>query len=136
MRLNVASNDYFYGLGRRKSATAQARLVGGKGNITVNAKPAKQYFNEQPAYLNEILEPLRAAQKEANFDISLKVSGGGHHAQVGAIKLAISKALSAMNDDLRSTLKKNGLLKRDSRKKERNKPGLKGARRKEQFSKR
>lgn len=132
----MAKNDYFYGLGRRKSATARARLVGGKGVITVNEQPSQEYFsgNEQLTY--ELMEPLRLLQKTESFDISLKVEGGGHHAQVGASKLAIAKALSAMNDDLRSTLKKNGLLKRDPREKERMKPGLKGARRKEQFSKR
>lgn len=132
----MAKNDYFYGLGRRKSATARVRLVGGKGNIVVNDQPASEYFNGNEAFLYELLEPLRLLQKTDSFDISLKLEGGGHHSQVGASKLAISKALSAMNDDLRSTLKKDGLLKRDPREKERKKPGLKGARRREQFSKR
>lgn len=132
----MAKNDYFYGLGRRKSATARARLSGGKGVITVNNQPASDYFNGNESFTYELTEPLRLLQKTDSFDISLKIEGGGHHSQVGASKLAISKALSAMNDDLRSTLKKNGLLKRDPREKERKKPGLKGARRKEQFSKR
>lgn len=132
----MAKNDYFYGLGRRKSSTARARLVGGKGAVTVNSQPASDYFNGNEAFTYELLEPLRLLQKTDSFDISLKVDGGGHHSQVGASKLAIAKALSAMNDDLRTTLKKNGLLKRDPREKERMKPGLKGARRKEQFSKR
>jgi len=131
-----AKDTYFYGLGRRKSSTARARLVGGKGAIVVNEQPADAYFAGDEALLFELSEPLRLLQKTDSFDISLKVDGGGHHSQVGASKLAIAKALSAMNDDLRSTLKKNGLLKRDSREKERMKPGLKGARRKEQFSKR
>lgn len=132
----MAKDEYFYALGRRKSATARVRLIGGKGVITINDKPAEQYFNSNEAFTYELAEPLRLLQKIDNFDISVKVSGGGHSAQVDAIKLAISKALSIMNDDLRSTLKKNGLLKRDPREKERMKPGLKGARRKEQFSKR
>jgi len=132
----MAKNDYFYGLGRRKSATARVRLTGGKGVVTVNEKPAIEYFNGNEAFVYELTEPLRILQKTDSFDISLKIDGGGHHAQIGASKLAIAKALSAMNDDLRTTLKKGGLLKRDSRQKERNKPGLKGARRKEQFSKR
>lgn len=132
----MAQNDYFYGLGRRKSATARARLTGGKGVITVNGLAAQEYFNGNETLVYELVEPLRLLQKTDSFDISLKVEGGGHHAQVGASKLAISKALSAMNDDLRSTLKKDGLLKRDPREKERKKPGLKGARRREQFSKR
>lgn len=132
----MAKNDYFYGLGRRKSATARARLSSGKGAIIVNDQPANEYFNGNEALSYELSEPLRLLQKTDSFDISLKVEGGGHHAQVGASKLAIAKALSAMNDDLRSTLKKATLLKRDSREKERKKPGLKGARRREQFSKR
>lgn len=132
----MAKNEYFYGLGRRKSSTARARLMGGKGVVTVNEQPASDYFNGNEAFTYELMEPLRLLQKTDSFDISLKVEGGGHHSQIGASKLAIAKALSAMNDDLRSTLKKNGLLKRDPREKERMKPGLKGARRKEQFSKR
>ena len=132
----MAKNEYFYGLGRRKSATARARLMSGKGVITINGKDANEYLAKNEALVYEILEPLRLLQKTDSFDISLVVEGGGHHSQVGAIKLAIAKALSIMNEDLRSTLKKAGLLKRDSREKERNKPGLKGARRKEQFSKR
>ena len=132
----MAKNDYFYGLGRRKSATARARLSGGKGVITVNGQPANEYFNGNEAFGYELTEPLRLLQKTDSFDVSLKIEGGGHHSQVGASKLAIAKALSAMNEDLRSTLKKASLLKRDSREKERKKPGLKGARRREQFSKR
>lgn len=132
----MAKNEYFYGLGRRKSSTARARLIGGKGVVTVNEQPANDYFNGNESFTYELLEPLRLLQKTDTFDISLKVDGGGHHSQVGASKLAIAKALSAMNDDLRSTLKKASLLKRDPREKERKKPGLKGARRKEQFSKR
>lgn len=132
----MAKDTYFYGLGRRKSSTARARLVGGKGVITVNEQPAEVYFANNETLLFELSEPLRVLQKTDSFDISLKVDGGGHHSQVGASKLAIAKALSVMNDDLRSTLKKSGLLKRDPREKERMKPGLKGARRKEQFSKR
>lgn len=132
----MPKNDYFYGLGRRKSSTARARLTGGKGNVTVNEKPASEYFNGNEAFIFELLEPLRLLQKTDSFDISLKIEGGGHHSQIGASKLAIAKAVSVMNEDLRTTLKKANLLKRDSREKERMKPGFKGARRKEQFSKR
>ena len=105
----MAKDTYFYGLGRRKSATARARLTSGKGNITVNSQPAEQYFAQNESIVFELSEPLRVLQKTDSFDVSLKVDGGGHHAQVGASKLAIAKALSVMNDDLRSTLKKNGL---------------------------
>lgn len=132
----MAKNEYFYGLGRRKSATVRAWLKGGKGNVTINGQPAADYLASNEALVYELMEPLRLLQKTDSFDISLKIDGGGHSSQVDASKLAIAKALSVMNDDLRSTLKKAGLLKRDPREKERNKPGLKGARRKEQFSKR
>ena len=132
----MANNEYFYGIGRRKSATARVRLVGGNGSIIVNDKDVKDYFNNNESLVYELTEPLRLLQKTQNFDISLKIIGGGPHAQVGSSKLAIAKALSAMNDDLRTTLKKASLIKRDSREKGSKKPGLKGARRKEQFSKR
>jgi small subunit ribosomal protein S9 len=110
--------------------------MGGKGVVTINDLPADEYFNGNEAFAYELLEPLRLLQKTDSFDISLKIDGGGHHSQVGASKLAIAKALSLISDDIRTTLKKAGLLKRDPREKERMKPGLKGARRKEQFSKR
>ncbi len=132
----MAKEHYFYGLGRRKSATARVRLTSGKGVVTINDKPALEYFNGNETFTYNLMEPLRLLQKTEDFDLSLKLDGGGHSAQVDACKLAISKALSAMNEDLRSTLKKSGLLKRDPREKERKKPGLRSARRKEQFSKR
>jgi small subunit ribosomal protein S9 len=86
--------------------------------------------------VTELLQPLVLIGKEKAYDITIVVSGGGHNGQVDASKLAISKALSAMNEDLRSTLKKSGLLKRDPREKEPKKYGLRSARKREQFSKR
>ena len=121
----MAKNDYFYALGRRKSATARVRLMGGKGVVTVNDKPVNDYFNGNEAFVFELMEPLRLLQKTDSFDISIKIQGGGHHAQIGASKLGIAKALSIMNDDLRTTLKKNGFLKRDAREKERMEPDRK-----------
>lgn len=130
------AQSYFYGLGRRKSATARARLMAGKGNVVVNEKSASDYFCGNEAWLTEMVQPLALIGKEKAYDISLRVSGGGLSGQVDACKLAISKALSVMNDDLRSTLKKSGLLKRDPREKEPKKYGLRSARKREQFSKR
>jgi small subunit ribosomal protein S9 len=132
----ATKNEYFYGLGRRKSATARARLMGGKGAITINDKPAADYLDGNQAWLAELIVPLQLIGKEKAYDITIKVDGGGTAGQVDASKLAISKALSAMNDDLRGTLKKAGLLKRDPREKETKKYGLRSARKKEQFSKR
>lgn len=132
----MAKDNYFYGLGRRKSATARARLLNGKGAITVNGKNADEYLSGNKALLAELTDPLALVGKQKEFDVTLVVSGGGLSGQVDAAKLAIAKAISIMNEDLRSTLKKAQLLKRDSREKERKKYGLRGARRKEQFSKR
>ncbi len=127
---------YHYGLGRRKRATARARLYGGKGKITINDKSANAYLDDDEQLMWELMQPLSLLGKEKSFDITILVSGGGSSGQVDACKLAISNALASMNDDLRTTLKKAGLLKRDPRKKERKKYGLRKARKKEQFSKR
>ena len=130
------SGTYFYGLGRRKSATARARLYDGKGVITINDKPAAEYLDGNKTLLAEITDPLALVNKQKDFDITVRVAGGGTAGQVDAIKLAIAKALTTAHADLRSTLKKADLLKRDSREKERKKYGLRSARKREQFSKR
>jgi small subunit ribosomal protein S9 len=127
---------YTYGLGRRKSATARARLYKGKGNITINDKPALEYLSDNKTLLAEVTDPLAIVSKQKDFNVTVKVSGGGLAGQVDAIKLAISKAIIALAPDLRPVLKKADLLSRDPREKERKKYGLKSARRREQFSKR
>ena len=132
----MAKTTYAYGLGRRKSATARARVYAGKGNIVINDKPALDYFSGNKQMAAELLQPLVLLGKDKAHDISIRVSGGGLAGQVDAIKLAIAKAISGDNEDLRSTLKKASLLKRDPREKERKKYGLRKARKKEQFSKR
>lgn len=132
----MVEKKYTYGLGRRKAATARARLYKGKGNITINDKPALEYLSDNKTYLAEITDPLALAQKQKDYDITVKVKGGGLAGQVDAIKLAISKALTLEAPDLRPVLKKAGFIKRDPREKERKKYGLRSARKKEQFSKR
>jgi small subunit ribosomal protein S9 len=132
----MAESKYFYGLGRRKSATARARLFAGKGKVTINDKPANEYLNDNSTYLAEITDPLALVNKQKDFDITIMVKGGGIAGQVDAIKLAIAKALVVGFVDLRTTLKKAEFLKRDSREKERKKYGLRSARKREQFSKR
>jgi len=129
-------STYHYGIGRRKSSTARARLYKGKGSMTINDQPALEYLDGSQPLEWELAAPLRLTGKDEAYDITLKVEGGGLHGQVGASKLAISNALADLGDDLRSTLKKAGLLKRDPREKERKKYGLRSARKKEQFSKR
>lgn len=132
----MADATYFYGLGRRKSATARARLYKGKGSIIINDKPAAEYLGGNKSLLAEITDPLALVNKQKEFDITILVQGGGTAGQVDAIKLAIAKALTTAHSDLRSTLKKAELLKRYSREKERKKYGLRSARKREQFSKR
>ena len=132
----MADTKYFYGLGRRKSATARARLFVGKGNLTINDKPALEYFSGNKTMLAEVTDPLALVQKQNEYDITIKVNGGGLSGQVDAIKLAISKALTVAHVDLRPVLKKAELLKRDPREKERKKYGLRSARKRDQFSKR
>ena len=132
----MADKSYFYGLGRRKEATASARLYGGKGNITINGKPAIEYLSNNKTLEAELTDPLALVSKQKDFDITILVKGGGISGQVDAIKLAISKALASINDDFKGSLSKAGYLRRDSRMVERKKYGLRGARKREQFSKR
>lgn len=132
----MAITKYSYGLGRRKAATARARLFKGKGEITINNKVALDYLSGNKSLLAEVTDPLALVGKQKEFDITILVSGGGLAGQVDAIKLAISKALTLEFPDLRPVLKKAGLIKRDPREKERKKYGLRSARKREQFSKR
>lgn len=132
----MAQGTYFYGLGRRKSATARARLYAGKGNVTINDKPIEDYLSGNKTLIAEVTDPLALVNKQKDFDVTILVQGGGVAGQVDAIKLAIAKALTTAHSDLRSTLKKAEFLKRDSREKERKKYGLRSARKREQFSKR
>lgn len=132
----MAEAKYFYGLGRRKSATARARLYKGKGSVTINDKPAAEYLSGNTTLLAEVTDPLAVVGKQKEYDITIRVNGGGLSGQVDAIKLAIAKAITAEHGDLRPTLKKADMLKRDPREKERKKYGLRSARKREQFSKR
>ena len=132
----MAKNEYFYGLGRRKQATARARLFGGKGSIIINGKPVEQYLDGNKTLVAELTDPLAVVGKQKDFDVTIVVSGGGMSGQVDACKLAIAKCISLMDETLRPTLKKASLLKRDPRETERKKYGLRKARKREQFSKR
>ena len=133
----MASANYFYGLGRRKSATARVRLSGGKGLIVINGKPSDDYFATSKRFHTELLRPFTVLElKPEKYDVSVKVSGGGHASQVDAISLGIAKSLAVLNEDFRSTLKRADLLGRDPRERERKKAGLKSARKKRQFTKR
>ena len=132
----MAKNAYFYGLGRRKSSTARVRLQSGKGAITINGQPAEEYLAGSKYLLAKLQQPFVVLDNVNKFDVSAIVSGGGHEGQSEAIRLGISKALVALNEDFKATLKRADLLSRDSREKERKKFGLKGARKQRQFTKR
>jgi len=132
----MATKAYHYALGRRKSATARARLMSGKGDITINDKPAEEYFAASKYLLAELSKPFAVLDQVNKFDVTIVVKGGGHSGQADAIKLAIAKALAVMDENLKGTLRKAELLGRDSRERERKKFGLKGARKQRQFTKR
>lgn len=127
--------QYYHAVGRRKEASATVRLTRGEGKISVNGRPAEEYF-ASPRQADKLAEPFKQIAKEKDYDVSLKVNGGGQSGQADACQLAIAKALINMDEDLRPILKKAGLLTRDARVKERKKYGLKRARKAPQFTKR
>ncbi len=132
----MAANSYFYALGRRKSATARVRVMSGKGTITINDKPAAEYFADSAYLLHKLVQPFVVLDLEGKHDVTVKVDGGGHEGQMEAIRLGIAKALVVMTPELKSTLKRADLISRDPRERERKKFGLKGARKQRQFTKR
>lgn len=130
------SNDYYYALGRRRSSSARVRLVPGKGQVTVNEKTAAEYFADSEYIIKRLGEPFAVLDKVDQYDVSVRVNGGGHSGQADAIRHGIARALSQVSDDFKSTLKRADMLGRDPRAKERKKFGLKKARKQRQFTKR
>ncbi len=125
----------YYGTGKRKTAVARVFLKPGEGNITVNGRSLSDYFPRE--VLGMIIEqPFEVIAKPSGFDVDVNVAGGGEAAQAEAVRHGISRALIRFDEDLKPALKKAGFLTRDSRKKERKKPGQPGARKKFQYSKR
>lgn len=138
----MADKKVYIGTGRRKSSVAQVRMVSGKGNITVNGRDVRDFFPYETNVM-DLKQPLVATSTDEMFDIDVKVNGGGFTGQTGAIRLGITRALLEYDKPnegnegcFRSVLKRAGFVTRDSRSKERKKPGLKAARRAPQFSKR
>ena len=129
------TKPYFYGTGRRKSSVARVRVYNGTGIITINGRDIDDYFGLETLKLI-VNQPLELTETVGKFDIVCNVTGGGVTGQAGAIRHGLSRALLQYNEELRPALKKAGFLTRDPRMKERKKPGLKGARRAPQFSKR
>lgn len=126
---------YFQGTGRRKTAIARVRLVPGDGNVIVNGKPLDEYFGKDGAAELAML-PFVVTNTSRRFNAMVKVEGGGHNGQIGAIAHGVARALMQADPEHRPALRKAGLVTRDPRAKERKKPGLKRARKAPQFTKR
>lgn len=129
------TDKYFAAVGRRKEASARAKLTGGKGEYKINEKTAIDFLGNE-RLLKKTLAPLDAVSKVGKYDIEVKVNGGGKIGQAEAIRHAITRALIKEDESLKSTLRKLGYVTRDPRAKERKKYGLKKARKAPQFSKR
>ncbi|MGC8786397.1 MAG: 30S ribosomal protein S9 [Anaerolineae bacterium] len=129
------ASKYYYGTGRRKTAVARVRLYPGTGEIIINDKPVDQYFSREADRLL-VRAPLRATNMLGQFNVVVKVEGGGITGQAGAVAHGIARALQAADPELRPTLRQQGFLTRDPRAKERKKPGLKRARKAPQYTKR
>jgi len=129
------SAKYYHGTGRRKSAIARVRLYPGTGSIVINDKPADEYFSRDVDRM-QVREPLNVTSLMEQFNVMVKVEGGGVSGQAGAVRHGIARALLSANPELRKTLRDHGFLTRDPREKERKKPGLKRARKAPQYTKR
>ena len=125
----------YYATGRRKESTARVFLRPGTGTITVNHRAFAEYFPTEAVRV-QVKTPLQLTETADKFDVLATVAGGGMTGQAGAIRLGIARALCEFNVELRPRLKKDGLLTRDARAKERKKYGMAGARKRFQFSKR
>ncbi len=127
--------NYNYGTGRRKSAVARVFIKKGTGTIVVNGKPAEQYFSRETGMMI-VRQPLNLLNMLTSLDIMVNVAGGGQSGQAGAVRHGITRALIDWDAANKPALKKAGLVTRDAREVERKKVGLRGARRRKQFSKR
>lgn len=128
-------NDFIWATGRRKQASAQVRIRPGNGKVAVNKRQFEVFFPDD-AVRGYILQPLQVTGTDSNFDIVVTVNGGGSMGQAGAIRHGLARALVKSDGAYREPLKESGMLTRDSRVKERKKPGQPGARKRFQFSKR
>jgi small subunit ribosomal protein S9 len=131
----AASERYFYGTGRRKTAVARVRLYPGSGEILVNGRGYKSIFTTG-THQTAVVAPLKAAGAAERFNVQAKIAGGGISGWAGALSLGIARALTASDDALKPALRRHNLLTRDARMKERKKVGLKRARKAPQYTKR
>ena len=135
MAATTPTEQYYYGLGRRKSAVARVRLYPGTGTVVVNGKPLEAVI-PRASLRQDLMRPLVSTENGQRFNAQIVVDGGGVAGWAGAIRLGISRALIAADEQYRRPLRAQGLLTRDARVKERKKPGLKRARKAPQFTKR
>jgi len=133
--VQTEKQSYFYGTGRRKTSIARVRLVPGTGEIIINGIPYEQLFI-RPEHRRIIVQPLLVTESLSKYNTVVKVVGGGITGQSGAISHGIARALVKADESFKPVLRQNGLLTRDSRVKERQKPGLKRARKAPQYTKR
>ncbi len=133
--MSAATVSRYYATGKRKNSIARVWMMPGSGKVTINEKPMDQYFGRDVLKMI-IRQPFEVTGTVDKFDVLVSVSGGGNSGQAGAIRHGISKALLAVDPESRSKLRKEELLTRDPRAKERKKYGQKGARARFQFSKR
>ena len=132
----MANTTFYYGTGRRKTSIARVRLLAGEGEIVVNGRSLEEHFGNA-IDLTEITMPFKVTNTEGRYNAMIKVEGGGHHGQAGAIRHGIARALLQSDPDgSRVVLRQAGLLSRDPRMKERKKYGLKRARKAPQYTKR
>ena len=130
-----AKSSAILAVGRRKTASARVRLSRGTGVIVVNGKPVEEYLYTE-ALVKSATLPITTAGLYGQLDVVVRVIGGGPNGQAGAISHGLARAIQKMDATLRAPLKKEGLLTRDGRMRERKKPGRPGARKRFQFSKR
>ncbi len=134
---DTIKGEYYYGMGRRKTAVARVRLYpNGDGSITINGKTAQAYFGTRDTHMATMNAPLRVLELGNSYNMSVRVVGGGTSGQAGAIRHAVARALLRVNPEWKLSLRKAGYLTRDPRMKERKKPGLKRARKAPQYTKR
>lgn len=127
--------DVINSLGRRKASVARIYMSKGKGNVTVNGRDFKQYFNTAILH-HKVEQPFNITETAGQWDVSATVNGGGINGQAEAVRLGISRALVMVNEEYKPALRAQGLVTRDPRMVERKKPGQKKARKRFQFSKR
>lgn len=126
---------YYEAVGRRKRAVARVRLYPGEGEIVINGKPLKEFFG-RPQDWRDVMAPIVLTESQSRFNLSVLVKGGGITGQAHAIRHGIARALLRVDPESKAALRRAGLLTRDSREKERKKPGLKRARKAPQYTKR